>query len=95
MDLTNNKFLYGNIKVSAKGRNVLLLSHLSDTVKRFDKKRVSYQLEHRWLSTDPTEDGDAVCCVKGQDFTYWSMRELKENGVFDHPSLFDCFNVMG
>ena len=95
IDLTGNEFLYDHIKASAEGRDILILSHLSDSVRRFDKRRVSYQLEHRWLSMDPTDDGDEICCVKGQDFTYWSMRELNENGVFDHPSLFDCFDVIG
>lgn len=94
MDLTNNEYLYPHMKASAKGRNVLILSHMDYPVVRMDGKRVAYELELRWLSEDPSETGDEVCCVRGNEFSYWSKRELKELGALDpHSSLFDCFDV--
>ncbi|MFW5871511.1 MAG: hypothetical protein ACOCUT_00240 [bacterium] len=95
MDLTNNKWLEDNtIKASSEGRKVLILSHMDCPIKRFDKKRVSYQIELRYLSIDPTKNGDELCCVKNNEFSFWSRRELTELGVFnDHTSLFDCFDI--
>jgi len=94
IDLSNNIYIYENIKAHAQGRNVLVLRHLSSPVKRFDGKRVSYHLKHLWLSKTPTMDGDEVCCVQGSEETFWSKRELVENGALKaHSSLFDCFNL--
>lgn len=92
MNLTGNKFLEEHIKASAKDRNVLILSHRKNPIVRFDGKRVSYQVEYRWLSTDPTPEGDEVCCVQGSELTFWSKKELMENGALNpHSSLFDSF----
>lgn len=94
MNLTDNKYLYPNMKAHAQGRNVLILSHLDSPFRRADGRRVSYCLEYRWLSKDPTETGEEVAFVKGQEYTYWSRRELQETGALKkHTSLFDCFNL--
>ena len=94
MNLTGNKFLHPHIKASAKGRDVLILSHREHPIVRCDGRRVAYEIEHRWLSMDPTPEGDEVCCVKGADWTYWSKRELTETGALNpHSSLFDSFLV--
>ena len=94
MTLTGNPYLYDHIKANAEEKNVLILSHMECPITRFDGKRVSYMVEYRWISKSPTEDGDEVCCVLGNDCSYWSKRELKELGAFnEHSSLFDCFNL--
>ncbi len=84
----------------AQGLNesVLIVTKLDAPVKRFDGKRVSFQMEHRWLSeTCQSSDDEAWACVQGSDFTYWSATELKALGlrpgrksvVPDGYSLFD------
>lgn len=91
MNLTNNQFLDNPIKANADGRNVLILYKLDSPIYLLGKRK-TYQLEYRWLSVDPTEQGDEVCCLKGNEFNYYTEKELKELNVFDdNVSLFDCF----
>lgn len=70
--------------------NVLILSKLSNLVKRFDGKRATYVLEHRWLSNP-----DSVHSVSGNDFTYWTTKETKPilEAIEAGKSLFDCFDL--
>lgn len=77
-----------------RGKNMLIISKLDEPFQRLDRKRVSYQIEYRWLSIDVTET-EAWACVKGNEFSYWSLRELRETGFdVDNPiNLFDHFNL--
>lgn len=75
------------IRVSQQGVNILILSHVGKT-QRFDGKNVAYRLEHRWLS-----DENDCHSVRGNNFTFWSKRELNELNAFTSKSLFDCFNL--
>jgi hypothetical protein len=83
LDLSKNPYLSheGLLKAEARGRTVLLLYKMSGTYQRSDGRRVSWRLVYRWLSADPTEKGDEVCCVEGDEFTYWSRRELNRGGA--------------
>jgi hypothetical protein len=95
-DLSKNEYIGECIKAQADDlKNVLILRKLPSPFKRCDGRRVSYELEYRWLTVDPTPEGDEVCgYVRGQDFTYWSKRALDELGALDKDSeLFDCFNL--
>jgi hypothetical protein len=64
--------------MQGKGRNVLRLEKLDAPHTRADGKRVSYQLEYRWLSTDCEHpDDEAFVCVMGNEFSYYSAKELR------------------
>jgi hypothetical protein len=83
-----------------KNDNVLILSKLDEPMPRVDGRRVSYNLEYRWLSCScENENDEAWVCVRGSEDTYWSKRELIEAGVMDRNgnireiSLFDCFRL--
>lgn len=90
------------LAVHGKGNNVLILSKLNTPYTRFDGKRVSYQLNYRWLSESCKKPKDEVwACVQGDENTYWSKRELIESGVMDKSgklkdtvNLFDCFSLL-
>lgn len=88
------------LAAQGKDNNVLILSKLDKPMQRFDGKRVSYNLEYRWLSCSCEHENDeAWVCVQGNEDTYWSKRELVETGVLDkngnikNVSLFDCFHL--
>jgi len=93
INLSQNPFISANISAWANGKNVLILRKADSRIKRFDGRRVCYELEHRWLSANATLNGDEVNCVSGNDFTYWSMRELRENGFSNGKNLFEVFNI--
>jgi hypothetical protein len=71
-----------------KGKNVLILKHTEPT-RRFDGKRGTYRLEHRWLSNP-----DDVHSCQGRDFSIWMKKEILSvlNGKI---SLFDFFDING
>lgn len=96
IDLSENPYLEKEvIKAEAKDRNVIILRKLDSPYQRFDGRRVSYEIEYRWLSRTPTEKGDEVCCLRGNEYSYWSSRELTKVGVFKkHSSLFKCFYLL-
>lgn len=77
-----------------RGKNMLIMRKLLNPYKRADGKRVSYEIEYRWLSKDVTEP-EAHVFVMGYEFSYWSRREIKETGFdVDNPTnLFDCFSL--
>jgi hypothetical protein len=97
MDLKNNGYLSQHtpiIKAESKDKNVLILRKMREVFQRFDGRKVSYVLEYRWLSCYPTAEGSEVCCVEGNEFSYWSTRELQKCGALKkHSRLFDCFNL--
>ena len=95
IDLSKNEYLGTALKAQAdENRNVLILRKLDSPFKRFDGRRVSYQLEYRWLSVDPTPEGDEVCCLRGQEFSYYSKRELIEvHALSKKWELFDSFQL--
>lgn len=82
--------------------NVLILTQLDAPFQRMDGKRVSYQLNHRWLSVTCNDETDeAWACVQGDENTYWSKRELVESGVLmkngkptANMNMFECFIVL-
>lgn len=77
------------LKAHRKDNNVLILAKLESPIVRFDGKRVSFRLEYRWLSNP-----DDVHSVQGNEFTYWSKRELQQTGAIgDDIILFDAFNL--
>jgi len=95
MDLTNNEYIGKCLKASANNRYVLILTKLDHLVKRFDGRQVSYRIEARLLSVDPTFEGDEVCCVRWNEFSYWSRAELQEIGALKkHSSLNDCLVIL-
>lgn len=72
--------------------NVLILTKLSSSVRRFDGKAGKYCLEHRWLS-----DKNNVHSVQGNDFTYWTAKEMKPmlSDLEQGKTLFDLFALIG
>ncbi len=84
-----------------RGKNMLIMRKLRNPYKRSDGLRVSYEIEYRWLSRDlaspPTDEypTEAWACVMGYEFSYWSLREIKETGFdIDNPTnLFDHFSL--
>jgi len=95
VDLSKNGYIGKCIKAQANdNRQVLILRKLDSPFKRFDGKRVSYELEYRWVSADVTPEGDEVCCVMGEEFSYYSKRELNAiNAMNKNCQLFDSFQL--
>jgi hypothetical protein len=94
IDLSKNDHLYKNLEASACGKEVLIVFKLDEPVKRSDGKRVSFCIEWRTLTKEPTEKGDEVRCVYSSEVEYWTKKELGEAGFYKkHSSLFDCFNL--
>lgn len=81
-------------KAHALDKNVLILRKLDNPVKRFDGEKALYELEYRYLSKDVTNDKDeSWVCVEGNDFTFWTVKEIKELGEISN--LFEHFNLWG
>ena len=71
-----------SILAQGKGTDFIYIEKLSSPVKRFDGKRVSFFMEHRWLSSEcKTESDQSWACVQGADVTYWSAKELASIGI--------------
>lgn len=75
------------LRAERKDDNTLILRKLDSPVRRFDGRAVSYELEYRWH-----RPGTPVECMQGQEFTFWSRRELIEAGAF-RRSLFESFRL--
>ena len=91
-----------SILAQGKDNNFISIEKLPHPYKRADGKRVSYQMDYRWLSAPCENSSDqSWCCVQGQEFSYWSEKELKDLGlklnskniipedysIFDHVNL--------
>lgn len=96
------KFTDTNVLLAqGKNNDVLILTKLEEPFKRMDKKRVSYEVNHRWLSTSCQRETDqAWTCVQGEENTFWSQKELIESNVLEKNGklkkdimLFDCFHI--
>lgn len=72
------------VRVESKGLNVLILRRLGTAVKNFSGQTCQWEIEYRWLS----QMDDALCCVKGNEFTYYPMNEVDPN-----KSLFEQFDL--
>ena len=101
MNINYEKSFEGCLAAQGEGTNFLLLQKLDSPIKRFDGKRVSYAIEHRWLSQEcETEKDQSWACAQGQDVTYWSLKELKaievldSKGAFKGGSIFDHLVLM-
>ena len=91
IDLTDK---YDCLKAHAQNKNILILSKRDNPIKRFDGKRVSYELQYKNTSKEITNDKDeSWVCVSSSEITYWSKKELLENNAFNAENLFDCFNL--
>lgn len=81
------------LKAEAKGSNVLILWKVNPR-QALNGRRYAYQIEYRWLSRDITCQADIdnqnFVCVKGQDFSLCSLKEIKE---YKNKSLFDMFHL--
>lgn len=75
LDVTDTANRPGCLRAERRGRLGLVLHKLDSPIVRFDGKRVSYQLEDTSLYED---DDNELACVAGNDFTYWSARELSQ-----------------
>jgi hypothetical protein len=73
------------LKAEQRGADVLILRRLDEPVRRLDGKIAQYEVEYRWLS-----DPRYVCCVLGNEFSFWQAGEI--NG-WQHKSLFDVFRL--
>jgi len=84
-----------SISAQGKGTNFLSITKLESPSKRFDGKRVSYELEYRWLSEECIRENDqSWACVQGSEYTLWSKKELIKCGVFkEDANLFNCFDL--
>ena len=89
----------GTLIAQGKGRNFLSLTKSPFPIGRADGKRVSYIINHRWLSQDCNNPNDqSWACVQGQEHTYWSKKELDaiNPDILSkrvEVDLFDCFNL--
>lgn len=72
-------------KAEQRGPDVLILRKLDAPIRRLDSKMAQYEVEYRWLS-DPRH----VCCVLGNEFSFWQAGEIKG---WQHKSLFDLFRL--
>lgn len=83
------------IRAEAKGKDCLVLSRLETPIKRADGKTATYELEHRWLSKEVTEqDTTPVVCVLGNDFTYWTKEEIADlSKSMETLRLFGMFDL--
>lgn len=70
-----------------RGNNRLTLHKLKYPRARMDGKRVAYQVTWTWY-----EDASNVS-VLGVDRTFWSLKELKETGIFKGKPIMDCFSI--
>jgi len=78
------------IKAESKGKNTLILRRLKTSIKRFDGKVASYELEYRWhnmvIDSDNMPD---VHRVRGNEFSYWLKKEINfEKGLFEQFNVF-------
>lgn len=104
VDYTNvMEKIYGIKLLAAQGKDkdVLILRKLNNPVSRVDGKRVIYELEYRWLSSECQDEKDeSFVCVKGSENTFWSKKELVETGALkkngkvpENINLFNCFRL--
>ncbi len=71
-----------NFLAQGKEKHFIRLEKLDEPFKRADGKRVSFQMEYRELSETCTDaDDESWCCVRSNEFTYWSATELKAMGL--------------
>ena len=73
------------LKAEQRGADVLILRELDSPIQRMDGKRGRYELEYRWLS-NPRH----LCCVQGNEFTFWLASEIRG---WQTKSLFDVFRL--
>ena len=72
-----------------RGNNRLTLGKLQYPELRLDGKMVSFDIIYTWYSDDKNTS------VLGKERTLWSLKELKETGLFKGKPLMDCFNLCG
>lgn len=88
-----------HIIAQGKGSNFIAIEKLDQPFQRADGKQASFQVDHRWLSSEcENENDESYVCVKGQEFTYWQEKEIKrllktvrrgsEVNVFDYFNLY-------
>tara|TARA_B100002019_G_C21255667_1_gene593697 strand:- start:557 stop:856 length:300 start_codon:yes stop_codon:yes gene_type:complete len=99
MDIIDySKSFPNSMLAQGKGSNFLMISKLSEPLKRFDGKNGYYEVNYRWLSETCNEENDeAWCCVQGSDLIYLTkkeakdiIQEIKNNScnLFNHLHLF-------
>ena len=88
-----------HLVAQGKGSNFIAIEKLDQPFQRADGKQASFQVDHRWLSSECTHENDEnYVRVEGQEFTYWQEKEIKrllktvrsgnEVNVFDYFNLF-------
>lgn len=89
----------GALVAQGSGENFIAIRRLDQPFQRFDGKKASYELNHRWLSQECERENDqAWACVQGAENTYWQRKEIErlirqldkgnEVNVFEHFNLF-------
>lgn len=73
------------LKAEQRDVDVLILRKLGDPIQRLDRETAEYELEYRWLS-NPRH----VCCVLGNEFSFWRPEEIEG---WQNKSLFDVFQL--
>ena len=73
------------LQAEQRDADVLILRKLDAAIERMDGDWAQYELEYRWLS-NPRH----VCCVLGNEFTFWQPEEL---AGWENQSLFDVFRL--
>jgi len=73
------------LKAEQRDADVLILRKLDAPIQRMDGEPAEYELEWRWLS-NPRH----VCCVQGNEFSFWRPEEIEG---WENKSLFDVFQL--
>ena len=73
------------LKAEQRDADVLILRKLDAPIQRVDGEPAEYELEWRWLS-NPRH----VCCVQGNEFSFWRPEEI---AGWENKSLFDVFRL--
>lgn len=81
----------GASQAETRGCNTLILWRLDDLFPRADGQRARYQLTWWWHATPPEDDPHGS--VLGDEYTYWTEKEIRELGLPGRQSLFDAFNL--
>lgn len=81
----------GAMQAETSGCNTLILWRLDDSFQRFDGQRARFQLTWWWHQKPP--EGDPHGSVQGDEYSYWTEKEIRELKLPGGQSLFSAFHL--